>query len=151
MNYWITPDGSYYEAEGPVAEGSIRTAKRPSKHHKPTITDGVFQEWVLDNAEYVREVENDLERAVDLYIDSVAKARRYGTATTSPTASCLSYNNSNNLGWKADAKAFTKWRDDVIAYIILQADLVYQGLRTIPTEEELITEIQTNIPMVWPS
>lgn len=113
------------------------------------------QEWLDDGhpdlSPTIQEIEKRLETAVDLYVDSVARARRFGTATASPTTSCLSYQDSAVPEWKAQADAFSAWRDSVILYAIQQADLVYHGLRGIPTEEELVAEIDANLSMVWPA
>lgn len=41
MNYWITPDGNYYEGEN-VAQGSIQVPQRPSQYHAWTNGEWVF-------------------------------------------------------------------------------------------------------------
>jgi hypothetical protein len=95
-----------------------------------------------------KEIEAELELAVDMHIDDVARARRYGTATMSPTAACLSYRDSAFPAFTADADAFEAWRTQVWLYCIAQADAVYSGQRTQPTIEELIAELPQ---MEWPS
>ena len=50
----------------------------------------------------------ELESAIQSYIDSKAQAKGYDSAN-----SCISYINSSNPTWKADATAMNTWRDAV--------------------------------------
>lgn len=62
------------------------------------------------------QVQAALEQAVQQYIDSKAQAKGYDTA-----ASCISYLNSTNATWQADAAAMNTWRDAVWGYCYANA------------------------------
>ena len=77
-----------------------------------------------------------------IFLDSVAQQQQYNDAV-----SCVSYVNSTNPAWKAQADAFIAWRDSVYTYVIAQEALMQTGSRTIPT----FAEFQSELPlMVWP-
>jgi hypothetical protein len=57
-----------------------------------------------------------IESEVQTYIDSKAKAKGYDS-----TNSCISYLNSTNATWKADAVAMNAWRDAVWDYCYTNA------------------------------
>lgn len=54
-----------------------------------------------------------LEAATQAYLDAVAARKGYDSAN-----SCISYINSTNAAWKADAAAMNTWRDSVWAICI---------------------------------
>ena len=62
------------------------------------------------------QIQAQLEAAVQTYIDSKAKAKGYDSAN-----SCISYLNSTNTAWKADATAMNAWRDAVWLYCFTNA------------------------------
>jgi len=62
------------------------------------------------------QVQAVLDTDVQAYIDSKATAKGYDSA-----ASCLSYLNSSNATWKADAVAMNSWRDAVWGYCFMNA------------------------------
>lgn len=88
----------------------------------------------------------ELETALDLYIDSVASQRGYGTATMCPTAACIAYAGYPNL-YQAEAVAFGQWKASIwpVAFAI-QAE-VFAGTRPVPTAAELIAALPV---LVWP-
>lgn len=64
----------------------------------------------------VVQIQAQLESEVQTYIDSKAKAKGYDSAN-----SCISYLNSSNATWKADATAMNAWRDAVWLYCYTNA------------------------------
>ena len=62
------------------------------------------------------QVQAQLESAVQNYIDSKAQAKGYDSAN-----SCISYLNSSNAVWKADAAAMNTWRDAVWGFCYTDA------------------------------
>jgi hypothetical protein len=83
----------------------------------------------------------EMEAAIDAYIDSVAQAKGWDTRHT-----CTLRTGYTNP-WQAEAIAFGQWMDSCYLYCQgVEAD-VLAGTRTIPTIEELISELPA---MVWP-
>ena len=60
----------------------------------------------------------DISTAVQGELDSKAQAKQYQDCAT-----CISYLNSSNATWSADAKAMNTWRDEVWAYALQQEAL----------------------------
>jgi hypothetical protein len=73
-----------------------------------------------------------LEIEVQDYIDSVAKKRGYDSAER-----CITYLNSTNDSWKADATAMNSWRDQVWMYCQNEANTA----ETAPTADQLIAAL----------
>jgi hypothetical protein len=87
-----------------------------------------------------------IEAEIDLYIDKVAKAKGYETISMSPTAACVSYAGYPNI-YQQEAIAFGTWKANIWPTVHeIYAD-VQNGLRPIPTAEEVISELDI---MVWP-
>ncbi len=57
----------------------------------------------------------EISNAVQLALDEKAKVKQYQGCAT-----CISYLNSGNTTWAADAKAMNTWRDQVWAYALQQ-------------------------------
>lgn len=82
------------------------------------------------------------EEAVQEFIDNKARTRGYDSAL-----SCVSYYNSTISQWKAEAVAFSAWRDDVWTYVLDTMDKVHRGEIERPTMQEF----RQNLPkLVWP-
>lgn len=81
--------------------------------------------------------------AVQAHVDATAQSKRYDSGSTLD-----GYVTSTNPQWAAEAQAFVPWRDRVWAYVYAQEDKVLNGLRPLPTVEELLRELP---PMVWPA
>ena len=64
----------------------------------------------------IAQIQAQLEAAVQTYLDSKAKSKGYDSAN-----SCISYLNSTNAIWKADATAMNAWRDAVWSYCYTNA------------------------------
>lgn len=104
-------------------------------------------EWSVEPrpAPTVEAVMAALELAVDQHIESVARAKRYGTATISPRASCVSYAGFPNP-FQAEAIKYAQW---VAACYVRCGELIAEveaGQRPTPTEAELIALLPV---MVW--
>jgi len=98
----------------------------------------------LENAYNIKAFFDIFPQFLQNYIDSVAIARQYDDSFA-----CISYLNSSNANWAADAKAFNSWRDSVWNYVIAQQALIEAGARPIPTDiESLLKELPA---MTWPS
>lgn len=79
---------------------------------------------------------------VQNHIDEVAKTRQYNTGI-----SCVSYAQSTNPVWAAEAQAFIAWRDEIFSYAI-KIFLDIQEGQPAPTQEEFIAGFPK---IVWPS
>lgn len=140
MRYWITPDGSYYEGEN-VAVGSVEVTQRPSD-----LYDWNGAAWVLNPQRYEQKVSQEIEDALDSYIDSVAAARGYRRVGVTPSASCLGYAGFVNP-YQAEAVAFGQWVASLWPAVFqIQSD-VLNNIRPVPTAEQVIAELPV---MVWP-
>lgn len=79
---------------------------------------------------------------IENFIDSIAIARGYGNSLY-----CLSYINSSNTQWKADAITFNTWRDSLWVYIEQQKTLIQNGTRPIPAS---LSQLTSEFPaIVW--
>lgn len=87
--------------------------------------------------------QSDYEAAIDRLLANVAAERGYKSE-----ASILSYRESSNAAWSAEAKAYTLWRDDVwaAAHVVL-AD-VQSGRTEAPSQAELLSTLPA---ISWPS
>lgn len=140
MNYWITPDGSYYEGDY-VANGSTSVTQRPDDTY-----DWNGSAWVLNQVRYEQKVSQGIEDALDNYIDSVAAARGYRRVGVTPSASCLGYAGFTNA-YQSEAIAFGQWVASLWPIVFqIQAD-VRNNLRPVPTAAQVISELPA---MVWP-
>lgn len=89
----------------------------------------------------LEEIASEMEVAVDAHIDSVARAKGYDSRITA--ALRAGYVNP----WQAEGIVFGQWMDSCYAYCQqVQADAI-AGTRTIPTIQELISELPV---IVWP-
>ena len=95
--------------------------------------------WPKMEAEQTRQ---ELEDALDAYIDSVAKAKGYDSRITA--ALRASYPNP----WQAEGIAFGTWMDSCYSTALTIMAEVQAGTRPIPTKDELIAAMPT---MVWPT
>jgi hypothetical protein len=77
-----------------------------------------------------------LEGALDRHLDAVAKAYRYTNI-----ARMVGYRGDDNPQFNSEGVAAFKWRSAVYTYGIQCIEDVNAGLRTIPTEAELIDEL----------
>lgn len=59
------------------------------------------------------QIQAECETVIEGFIDTKARERMYKSAE-----SCISYLNSRNPQWAAEAEAFIVWRDDVYSYVI---------------------------------
>jgi hypothetical protein len=88
------------------------------------------------------QIANELEQAVDQHIESVAHADRWDSRIT--CAMRAGYPNP----WQNKAIAFGQWMDTCYAHCIQVHSDVVAGLRSAPTDAELIAELPV---MVWPA
>jgi hypothetical protein len=111
------------------------------------ITDAVVITKEEKEIKYKEQLVTSLENAIDKHVDDVAKAKGYGTVSMSPTAACISYAGYPNV-YQNEAIAFSQWKADIWPLIHqIYAD-VENGIRPIPSAEEILSEIPE---MVWPS
>lgn len=80
-----------------------------------------------------------IEAAVQLAIDQKAQAKGYADAAT-----CISYMNSSNATWKADATALNAWRDAVWTYTFAQ-----EALTPLPTAAAVVAALPTATTEPW--
>ena len=62
-----------------------------------------------------------------------------------------SYANSTDAKFRAEGETCVAWRDRVWRYCYNVLDAVMAGLRSIPTVEELLAELDAELPLVWPA
>lgn len=129
---YIDSMGNYYVGDR-AADDHIEVTERPSE-----LYDWNGLEWVLNSDRYTAK----LEAAVDAHIDSVARADKWDSRIT-----CVMRAGYPNP-WQARAVAFGEWMDSCYAYCYQVQTDAAAGLRTIPTEAELIAELPV---MVWPT
>jgi hypothetical protein len=118
--------GGFCGAEPP--EGAIEVPFPPSH---------ASQKW--DGEKYLEDTEQiiaRLEGALDRHLDAVAKSYRYTNI-----ARMVGYRGDDNPQFNAEGVAAFKWRSAVYTYGIQCIEDVNAGLRTIPTEAELIDEL----------
>ena len=82
------------------------------------------------------------QKLVQDTIDDTAKSRQYNNGV-----SCVSYAQSTNPVWAAEAQAFMAWRDSMFSYA-LQVLSNIQGGQPALTQEEFIAGFPV---MVWPA
>lgn len=95
-----------------------------------------------------------MESLVISYIDGVAVAKGFGDQGRTPmiaTVSCASYIGDANQAWSAQATRFKAWRSEVWTYCDGVNAAVLAGVRTAPTEQDLLAELDANVPINWPS
>lgn len=153
MRYAVVNEGSLAVYDGgSVPDGAI--ALTGEQHNgilngTHTIENGdVIQIVPAEKTpqERAAELVEMIELAIDLHIDKVARDKGYGTATMSPTAACISYAGYENI-YQFESVAFGVWKANIWPAVHqIYAD-VQNGLRQIPTAEEVIAELDL---MVWP-
>ena len=84
----------------------------------------------------VEEIKNNLMHIVQQHLDSGAINRGYDSIL-----SACSYDNDTNPIFAAEATAYKIWRSAVWTYCYQEFARVQNGLRTIPSAEELIIEL----------
>lgn len=87
-------------------------------------------------SETTEEIVNRLESALDRHLDAVANSYRYESIRTMVT-----YATSEHLTFGPEGKAAVKFRDACYQKAIDVQKDVQAGLRPIPTEAELISEM----------
>jgi len=106
------------------------------KKYVSDIVDGqaLFND-TLYQSDKLEKSKSTLEQAVDRHLNDMANQHEYDSIL-----SACSYAGEVNP-FQAESKQFIAWRGSVWAHVIqVQAD-VLAGLRTVPTEEELIAEL----------
>ena len=90
-------------------------------------------------------IQQTLTDAVQDWMDVTVGKRNYDSIFTA-----CSYANSTNAKFRAEGEACVAWRDRVWerCYAILEE--VMAGLRAIPTVDELLAQLRTELPLVWP-
>ncbi len=86
---------------------------------------------------------SELGRAlIQNHIDSIAQSQQYKNGVY-----CVSYAQSTNPIWAAEAQAFIAWRDSIFAYSLQVFSGIQEG-EPAPTQEEFVAGFPE---MVWPS
>jgi hypothetical protein len=89
----------------------------------------------------------EFEKAIDNYIDKVAKDKGYGRAGVSPSVSCLGYAAYENP-YQAEAVAFGQWIASLWPVVHQIVYDVETGVRPVPTLAEIFSELPM---MEWPA
>jgi len=107
--------------------------------------DFVVPPTVQSTEEIINQKRQAYEGAVSQYLDSKASLRGYGNIVTASTRASL-------IGslWQSEGLAYGLWMDRVWqrCYQILNA--VLAGQRREPTFEEVVVELERDIPLVLP-
>lgn len=90
-------------------------------------------------------IQKRLTDAVQNWMDRRAQERGYDNI-----ASACSYIQSTDDVFQAEAEVCVAWRDRVWRYCYNVLDEVMAGRRSIPTVEELLAELDAELPLVWP-
>lgn len=90
-------------------------------------------------------IQKRLTDAVQARMDSRAQEKGYDSI-----ASACSYIQSTDLIFRAEAEVCMEWRDRVWRYCYNVLNAVKAGLRSIPTVEELLAELDAELPLIWP-
>lgn len=98
--------------------------------------EGIITEMTPEEYEVAHRTLKSYESAVDELLKNTANERGYDSAYT-----CLSYMNSINPTWKAEAEAFNSWRDSVWLKCHEILNAVNAGTRPAPSIEELLSEL----------
>ena len=98
--------------------------------------NGIITELTQEEYEAAHRTLKSYESAVDELLKNTANARGYDSAYT-----CLSYMNSTNPTWKAEAEVFNRWRDSVWLKCHEILNAVNAGTRPVPSIEELVSEL----------
>jgi len=113
-----------------------------------------IEQYVADNFDALlakaKQVEVDAitakkEKVIDNHIDKVAAARGYGRDGIRPSVACIGYASYENE-YQAEAIGYGKWVASLWPVVFSIMSDVSVGLRDIPTDEELISELPE---MVW--
>jgi len=81
--------------------------------------------------------------AVQKHLDDTARERNYDNIM-----SLCTYATSQNSRFQAEGQAGVEWRDQVWEYCYQRLDAVMSGSQSVPTAEELVSELP-GFP--WPS
>lgn len=106
--------------------------------------------WVDDEAaslaaDLAAQQVKHVEAAIDALVLSKAR-ERYNSVE-----SCVTYINSTNPQWAAEAQAFIAYRDAVWVYVVAEMSKVQAGNRAMPTPAEAVAEVEANVGGVaWP-
>lgn len=90
-------------------------------------------------------IQKALTQAVQDWMDETVSVRNYDNIFTA-----CSYANSTDTKFRAEGEACVAWRDRVWKRCYAILDEVMAGLRVIPTTQELLAELRTKVPFVWP-
>lgn len=101
-------------------------------------------------------IKSDLDTAVTQHIDKAAQSRGYGDGGKTPmlaTISILSYLNDTNAIWATESARFKAWRSEVWLYCIgaMGQAMATPPTRALPTTQEIVAELEANVPINWTS
>lgn len=108
--------------------------------------------WLVENYQAIRpvvpqktnqEIIDEFKALIKYQLNNKALERNYDSHL-----SCISYVNSDNVIWKAEAQAFSSWRDAVYEYALAILNAVQDGNEEAPTQEQFVSGFPI---MQWPS
>lgn len=107
---------------------------------QPTLED--INGWLSAPNYNLQYLQNIIEDQLKLIIESKPKERGYDNILT-----LMSYTNSSNIQWKAEANAFIAWRDSVFEYSYGLLAQVQANQITAPTLDNFLA----GLPILnWP-
>ena len=112
----------------------------------PDIAQPAEAELEAEIPQYQRQFDvetfkSDVDRKVDVLLDSTAQSRGY-----SDSQSIASYVSSSNVQWHSEAQAFVAWRDQVWEHVYIEYMAIDAG-GDIPNEDTFMASLP---PIVWP-
>ena len=123
----------------------LHEPQQATKSILEAISEQDIEQWKITE-EFKGKLQG-IEDGLDLFIDDVAKTRKYGTIHMSPTEACLAYAGYDNQ-YMAEAETFGQWKSSIWPIVFkIQADYL-EGKREEPTLKIIISELPL---IVWPS
>lgn len=129
------------ESEFPVA-GGLTWMDAPA---------GCAVGWILEGGELIQKPEHvktteemitEMQHAVKEHLSLIARQKDYDNEN-----SIMTYVDSGNTTWAAEAQSYSDWRDSVWVYVLEQLSLFESSSREIVTVDEFIAELPA---ITWP-
>jgi hypothetical protein len=130
MTIYITPDNQLHDD----ADGFALSLPTWPKDAREATQEEI--DAINNQPETSEQIIARLEFALDRHLDEVAKSYRYESIRTMVT-----YATSTHVKFGAEGYAAVQFRDAVYEHGINTLEDVQNGLREVPTEEELIAEL----------
>ena len=151
VKYVVRPDG---KAEVWIRR-DIRQEETPEGGHAWVAEEVHFQtvqtrEEIVANADVLFFQKSGIQKRLTDAVQNWMDEKVHTEKDYDNLASACSYANSTDPIFRAEAEACIAWRDRVWRYCYNVLNAVKVSLRSIPTVEELLAELDAELPLVWP-